>query len=72
MTSPMTPQEEAEFKRRRKGRNLALALVLLFCLTIPSNWTQDVPAKYGARHAGLERSLLYPRIETAPGGGASR
>ncbi len=26
----MTPQEEIDFKRRRKGRNTALALVLLF------------------------------------------
>ncbi len=26
----MTLQEEIEFKRRRKGRNTALALVLLF------------------------------------------
>jgi hypothetical protein len=25
----MTPEEEAEFKRRRRGRNVALALVLL-------------------------------------------
>ena len=25
----MTPEEEAEFKRRRRGRNIALALVLL-------------------------------------------
>jgi hypothetical protein len=30
MTPPMTPDEETEFKRRRKGRNTALALVLLF------------------------------------------
>ena len=30
MTSPMTPEEEAEFKRRRKGRNLALGAVLAF------------------------------------------
>lgn len=30
MTSPMTPEEETEFKRRRKGRNLALGLVLVF------------------------------------------
>ena len=30
MTPPMTPEEEAEFKRRRKGRNLALAAVLVF------------------------------------------
>jgi hypothetical protein len=46
---------------------VALAGVLLFCLTIPSNWTQDVPARYGMRHAGLERSFLYPRIDTTPG-----
>ena len=25
----MTPEEEIEFKRRRKGRNVAVALVLL-------------------------------------------
>ena len=26
----MTPEEQSEFKRRRKGRNTALGLVLLF------------------------------------------
>ncbi len=26
----MTPDEQTEFKRRRKGRNLALGLVLVF------------------------------------------
>jgi hypothetical protein len=26
----MTPEEEIEFKRRRKGRNTALALALVF------------------------------------------
>ncbi len=26
----MTPEEEADLKRRRKGRNIALALVLVF------------------------------------------
>ena len=44
----------------------ALAAMLLFCLTIPSNWTQDVPARYGRRHPGLEHSWLYPAIDTAP------
>jgi hypothetical protein len=43
-----------------------LIAVLLFSLMIPSNWTQDVPARYGARHAGLEHSILYPRLNTAP------
>lgn len=45
-----------------------LACVLLFSLTIPSNWTQDVPARYGHRHAGLEHSWLYPVLDTAPRG----
>jgi hypothetical protein len=47
-------------------QGLALAGLLLFCLTIPSNWTQDVPAHYGARHPGLHHSWLYPPIDTRP------
>jgi phosphatidylglycerol:prolipoprotein diacylglycerol transferase len=49
-----------------KWQRLAFALLLAFCLTMPSNWTQDVPAKYGARHAGLRHSWLYPAIDTTP------
>jgi phosphatidylglycerol:prolipoprotein diacylglycerol transferase len=48
------------------AQRVALALVLLFSLTLPSNWTQDVPARYGARHPGLEHSWLYPAIDTRP------
>ena len=47
-------------------QQLAFALLLAFCLTMPSNWTQDVPAKYGTRHPGLQHSWLYPAIDTAP------
>lgn len=43
-----------------------LTALLLSCLTIPSNWTQDVPSRYGRRHAGLEHSWLYPAIDTRP------
>ena len=50
------------------SQRLAFAGLLAFCLTIPSNWTQDVPARYGARHPGLEHSWLYPEIDTAPPG----
>ena len=45
---------------------VAFAALLLFCTTIPSNWTQDVPDHYGSRHAGLRHSRLYPHIDTAP------
>jgi phosphatidylglycerol:prolipoprotein diacylglycerol transferase len=51
---------------------LALAALLAFCLLIASNWTQDVPARYGKRHQGLSHSWLYPTIDTAPHGEMSR
>ncbi len=53
-------------RRPLLSQQVALACLLLFCLTVPSNWTQDVPSRYGARHAGLEHSWLYPEIDTAP------
>lgn len=48
------------------AQRMALAAVLLFCLTVPSNWTQDVPAHYAARHADLHHSWFYPALDTAP------
>jgi len=48
-------------------RELIFACLLLFSLVIPSDWTQDVPVRYGSRHAGLRHSLLYPELDTAPG-----
>jgi phosphatidylglycerol:prolipoprotein diacylglycerol transferase len=47
-------------------QRLTFSCVLAFCLTIPSNWTQNVPARYGARHPGLTHSRLYPDIDWAP------
>jgi phosphatidylglycerol---prolipoprotein diacylglyceryl transferase len=50
-------------------RRVAFTLLLLACLVMPSDWTQDVPARYGQRHAGMEHSWLYPAIpERAPTG----
>lgn len=42
---------------------IALAALLLISLTLPSDWTQDIPGRYGKRHEGLRYSRLYPRIE---------
>jgi phosphatidylglycerol:prolipoprotein diacylglycerol transferase len=36
--------------------------ILVFCLIIPSDWTQDVASRYGKRHAGLVPSAMYPRL----------
>ena len=47
-------------------RRALFATVLVLCLAIPSDWTQDIPARYGKRHPGLEHSALYPRIDTSP------
>jgi len=44
-------------------RRVALALLVLFPLVIPSDWTQDVPQRYGHRHPGMEYSILYPPID---------
>jgi hypothetical protein len=47
-------------------QQLVFSAVLAFCLLIPSNWTQDVPARYGKRHVGLTHSWIYPELNTAP------
>ena len=48
------------------AQRAAFAVLLMSCLTIPSNWTQNIPVRYGARHAGLTHSWLYPPIDWAP------
>lgn len=48
-------------------RRAVFTVLLLFPLVLPSDWTQDVPARYAARHPGLAHSALYPKIpERAP------
>lgn len=56
--TPLVPQPESTAQR------VAFALVIVVSLTIASNWTQNVPDRYGARHAGLQHSWLYPDIDT--------
>lgn len=44
-------------------RKPVFILILALCLIIPSDWTQDVPERYGKRHPGLVHSKMYPRLE---------
>ncbi|NNM28090.1 MAG: prolipoprotein diacylglyceryl transferase, partial [Akkermansiaceae bacterium] len=44
------------------AQRLIFTGLVLFPLVIPSDWTQDVPERYGKRHPGLEHSWLYPAI----------
>ncbi len=43
-------------------RKPVFASLLFSCLIIPSDWTQDVPHRYGKRHPGLVHSAMYPRV----------
>lgn len=43
-------------------RRFLYVTLLLFSLTIPSDWTQDIPGRYGTRHPALHHSALYPDI----------
>ena len=45
-----------------RWRKLVFVILLVFCLIIPSDWTQDIPGRYGKRHPGLVHSAIYPRI----------
>jgi phosphatidylglycerol:prolipoprotein diacylglycerol transferase len=63
-TTPPGPPRRAPVSSSNSWRWI-FAGILFFSLTIPSNWTQDVPARYGRRHPGLKRSIVYPRINTA-------
>ena len=56
---------ESVLKTSRNGsllQRISLAALVTIPLIIPSDWTQDVPERYGARHEGMEYSVLYPRM----------
>ena len=62
--SQTAPVSEPPGKQRSLWlKRIVLASLLLFSLTLPSDWTQDIPARYGKRHAGMHYSFLYPHIE---------
>ena len=44
------------------ARRVLFLFLLGVPLVIPSDWTQDVPDRYGKRHQGMEHSKLYPVI----------
>jgi phosphatidylglycerol:prolipoprotein diacylglycerol transferase len=43
-------------------QRISMAALVAIPLIIPSDWTQDVPERYGTRHEGMQHSVLYPRI----------
>lgn len=56
-------REDANAAGEKLGlKRLALIALLILPTIIPSDWTQDVPARYGARHPGMEHSAVYPEV----------
>lgn len=55
-------ESPADWKRLWPKR-IVFASLLLLPLALPSDWTQDIPARYGKRHPGMHYSRLYPHVE---------
>ena len=51
-----------DVRKATRSRRFVLRLLLILPLVIPSDWTQDVPDRYGKRHHGMTHSALYPEI----------
>lgn len=51
-----------EIKNDLWMRRVIFAFFVILPIIIPSDWTQDIPSRYGERHPGLEYSIIYPPI----------
>ena len=66
--SQISPAVQNDFSKSKNGvgqlRRIVFGFLLMVPLVIPSDWTQDVPARYGKRHDGMIYSQLYPEIKS--------
>lgn len=62
----VAPSPEPNLRQNYWVKRAVLTTLMLFSLIIPSDSTQDIPARYGKRHPGLHYSVLYPRLEAPP------
>lgn len=58
---------EMDVRRATRLKRLIFRMLLIAPLVIPSDWTQDVPRRYGDRHEGMHHSRWYPEIPAASG-----
>jgi phosphatidylglycerol:prolipoprotein diacylglycerol transferase len=54
---------EMDVRKTTRFKRLIFRALLIIPLVIPSDWTQDVPERYGDRHQGMSHSSLYPPIQ---------
>lgn len=59
---PLNNGMTMDVRKATRFKRLIFRLLLILPLFIPSDWTQDVPARYGKRHPGMQHSSLYPAI----------
>jgi phosphatidylglycerol:prolipoprotein diacylglycerol transferase len=55
-----------DVRKATRLKRLIFRVILVIPLVIPSDWTQDVPERYGDRHEGMSHSRLYPEIRSKP------
>ena len=65
-TAPSFNNEEDLASTGLRWRRFVFTVLLLLSIVMPSDWTQDVPARYKHRHSCLSYSVMYPRIDTLP------
>jgi len=63
-TSAIASGLNMDVRKSTRIRRLVLRGLLIIPLVIPSDWTQDVPNRYGKRHQGMAHTQLYPRVGT--------
>ena len=63
----LSDRHELDVRKATRTRRLIFRVLLVVPLVIPSDWTQDVPQRYGDRHEGIKYSWLYPVIDTSSG-----
>ncbi|MDX1336018.1 MAG: prolipoprotein diacylglyceryl transferase [Gammaproteobacteria bacterium] len=57
---------EMDVRKATRFKRMIFRLLLIIPLVIPSDWTQDIPEKYGERHHGLTHSNYYPIMQSSP------
>jgi phosphatidylglycerol:prolipoprotein diacylglycerol transferase len=58
----LSDRQEIDVRKATRTRRRIFRALLIIPLVIPSDWTQDVPDRYGERHEGMKHSGLYPVI----------
>ena len=51
-----------DIRKATRTRRFILRALLILPMIIPSDWTQDVTARYGERHEGMKASDWYPAV----------